>query len=128
MDRLVVAIDPAVGVGAGDLSLAWAADEEARGLGEASVEGSAPGQFLPGLVELVVVPLVVNVASEVLSTLVRRVLDRVRRGQADSGASPADGVNLVPGGAPADVVVEVSETAPGQRVVVVRVAGAGTVR
>jgi hypothetical protein len=62
--RVLVAVDPAVGVSAGELVAAWEADERARALGggSASVEVSPSGQFVPGLVELVLIPLAVNVA------------------------------------------------------------------
>jgi hypothetical protein len=74
MARLVVAVDPAVGVEPAVLVKAWAADEEAAALGEASLQSSVPGSFFPGLAELIWVPLAVNLASSVVYDLVRRLV------------------------------------------------------
>ncbi|MEU0548762.1 hypothetical protein [Micromonospora sp. NPDC005979] len=78
MARLVVAVDPAVGVEPAALAKAWDSDEEAAGLGTAAVQPSSPGAFLPGLAELIWVPLAVNLASSVLYDLLRRLLVQQR--------------------------------------------------
>ena len=78
MTRLVVAVDPAVGVEPAGLVKAWAADEEAAALGQASLQPSTPGTFVPGLAELIWVPLAVNLASSVLYDLVRRLVVQQR--------------------------------------------------
>ncbi|MCG5445690.1 hypothetical protein NIE79_004211 [Micromonospora sp. NIE79] len=78
MARLVVAVDPAVGVVPVALAKAWESDEEAAALGAASVQPAAPGTFLPGLAELVLVPLAVNLASSLLYDLVRRLIVQQR--------------------------------------------------
>jgi hypothetical protein len=78
MARLVVAVDPAVGVEPAAFAKAWAGDEEAAALGEASLQQSAPGSFFPGLAELIWVPLAVNLASSVVYSLVRRLIVQQR--------------------------------------------------
>jgi hypothetical protein len=105
MGRLVVVVDSLVGVSAGELAGAWGADGEASAAGVASVDAPVPGDFL-GVVELVVVPLAVNLASSAATALVGRLVARLRR------AGPGD-----PG-------LEITETVSpgGDRVVVVRLA------
>ncbi|GIE86993.1 hypothetical protein [Actinoplanes regularis] len=78
MARLVVAVDPAVGVEPAELVKAWADDEEAAALGEATLQPSAPGSFFPGLAELIWVPLAVNLVSSVLYDLLRRLVVKQR--------------------------------------------------
>ncbi|MEU0547051.1 hypothetical protein [Micromonospora sp. NPDC005979] len=78
MARLVVAVDPAVGVEPVTLAKAWDSDEESAALGAASVQQAAPETFLPGLAELVLVPLAVNLASGLLYDLVRRLVVQQR--------------------------------------------------
>jgi hypothetical protein len=105
VDRLLVALDSSVGVAAEDLALVWREDPEAAVLGEPSVGRPGGEVFLPGLLELVVVPLAVNVASTVLYELVRRLVVRSK------GKPPAE---------VADLELVESSTAAGDRVVVVR--------
>ncbi|WP_203915252.1 hypothetical protein [Rhizocola hellebori] len=104
MSRLVVVVDPAVGVGPKELAGLWLADEEASALGVAGVEAGRDS-FVPGLVEMVVVPLVVNVASSLLYDLVRRL---IRRGEQESGGQRTE-LELVE-----------QRTAAGDRIIVVR--------
>jgi hypothetical protein len=78
MARLMVAVDPAVGVEPAALAKAWDADEEAAALGAASVQPSTPATYVPGVAELIWVPLAVNLASSVLYDLVRRLLVQQR--------------------------------------------------
>jgi hypothetical protein len=78
MVRLVLAVDPDVGVDSAAMVEAWSRDKAAGGLGSAGVEAQGAGGFLPGPVELVVVPLVVNVAASVVYDVARRVVGRLR--------------------------------------------------
>ena len=107
MGRLVVMVDPGVGVSAGELAGAWGEDPEAGAVGAASVDAAVPGDFF-GVVELVVVPLAVNLASSAVTGLVGRLMARLR-----------------PAG-PEAPELEVTETMRpgGDRVVVVRLRGA----
>jgi hypothetical protein len=85
------------------LAASWDTDEEAKRLGSAVLEPVQGEVLLPGLVELVAIPLLVNVASTALCTLVSRLV-RSRR-------STSEEVDLE--------VVEMSIT-EGERVIVVR--------
>jgi hypothetical protein len=81
MGRVVIVVALGVGLEPGAVAAAWNADGEASAAGTASVEAVAGGEvFFPGLVELVVVPLVVNVASSVAYDLVKKVAARLRPG------------------------------------------------
>jgi hypothetical protein len=104
MDRLLVAVDPAVGVQAVELAKAWAEDPEGAALGPVSVQEPGGEMFLPGVVELVVVPLVVGVAGSAIYDVLRRLLARVRPAAATGP----------------DVEMVDSTTAAGDRVVVIR--------
>lgn len=119
MDRVVVMVDPAAGVSALAFSAAWFQDDGARELGTPSVEAAPPGQFLPGVVELVVIPLLVGVAGDALGRLVRRVLDRARQ---SAPAEPDVAVTAAGGDGGADVLVEVV-VEQGVHTVVVRARG-----
>ena len=99
--RLVVAVDPSVGVAAAVFALAWEADAEAGVLGSAVVEPAGGRAFVPGLVELVAIPLAVNLASSALCALVARLIS----------ARKSDG---------GDVEVLEVTVSDGDRVVVVR--------
>jgi hypothetical protein len=61
MVRLAVAPDPQLGIGVTALAPCWDADDEARNLGQAEVESASADIFLPGVVELVAIPVAVNV-------------------------------------------------------------------
>ena len=76
-----MAVDPSVGVGADAFVVAWADEPDADAAGAPRVEHVPEGTLLPGLTELVVVPLAVNLAAAVVYDVVRRVLRRagVRR-------------------------------------------------
>lgn len=78
MVRLLVALDPGAGVRPAQLAAAWNADAEASVVGVARVEATGGGEFLPGVLELIVVPLAVNVASSAVYDLVRRLATRLR--------------------------------------------------
>jgi hypothetical protein len=75
----MIAIDGAVGVSSSDLAVSWSNDEEASALGPVSREPANGEQFLPGVVEVLVIPLAVNIASTALYNLVRRLVRRCRR-------------------------------------------------
>ena len=104
MARLLVVLDDTVGVSPERFVELWAAEEEAAVLGTATVQTAAGQSFLPGVVELVAIPIVVSVAADLLSDLVRRL---VRRGQ------PAESSG-------ADLEITEVTTREGDRVVVVR--------
>jgi hypothetical protein len=80
--RVVVAVDPGVGLSAAEVVVSWEADEQARAVSSAVVESARGGEFLPGLVELIVIPGAVNLATSALYDLVGRV---VRRSRPDRG-------------------------------------------
>jgi hypothetical protein len=105
MPRLTLAMDPELEVDAAAFVAAWDADEEARRLGQAELEEARREALLPGIVELVVIPLLVNVGGSVLQDVVKRLVGKVR------------GLRHPPGDE-----FEVAEltTASGDRLVVVR--------
>lgn len=103
MGRLVLAVDPAVGVTPAAVAAAWGAEEETAALGPAAVETARAGTLLPGLLELVTIPLAVNLASSVVYDVVRRLLVRSR---------PKADVT--------DLELHLTETASGDRTMVVR--------
>lgn len=87
MRRVVIVVAPGAGFRPGAVAAAWNADAGALAAGTAVVEAAAQGEdFFPGLVELVVVPLAVNVASSVVYDLVKGVAGRLRR---EGGGEPA---------------------------------------
>ncbi len=104
MRRLVVVVDPAVLVSPAQLAAAWDGDDVTRAAGAAVVEPARPGDFF-GVVELVVVPLAVNLTTSAITALVGRLVARLR---------PEPGPDL-----------EITETTrpDGDRVVVVRTRG-----
>jgi len=106
MGRLVVVLDRGVGVSPAELAAAWAGDAQARAAGVASVDAAAPGDFF-GVLELVVIPLLVNLASGAVTGLVGRLVAKVRPDQ------------------PGQAELEIAEMtrADGDRVVVVRLRG-----
>ncbi|WP_089158127.1 hypothetical protein [Micromonospora sp. NBS 11-29] len=76
MNHTVVAVDASVGVSAAAFVKAWNEEPDAAEAGPAELAHVPPGSFLPGVTELVVVPLAVNLAAAVVYDLVRRVLRR----------------------------------------------------
>lgn len=77
MARLLVAIDSGVGVSAAEFAGEWNADRPMVGDGLAAVDSAGAGAFIPGLVELVVVPVAVNVASSVFYDAAKRIVGRL---------------------------------------------------
>ena len=110
MARLLIALDPAAGVKPDELAAAWNADTEATVAGTARAEETGGEEFFTGVVELVVIPLLVNVASSAVYDLVKRLVTRLR---SDRGKEPG---------------LEITEvtTRDGDRVVVVRSGGAAS--
>jgi hypothetical protein len=78
MARLLIALDPGVGVGPTELAAAWNVDAEAQVAGSARAEETSGSAFFPGVVELVVVPLLVNVGSSVVYDLLKQLMAKVR--------------------------------------------------
>src|SRR5436305_11411372 len=78
MPWLALAVDPALEIGAAELVAAWEADEEARRLGSAGVEAAGRDMLLPGIAELVVIPLAVDIGGGALYDLVKRLVRTVR--------------------------------------------------
>jgi len=77
MGRLIVVLDPGLAVNPADLAAAWDSDGESRAIGTATVETAVPGDFL-GVLELVVVPLAVNLATNAITALVGKLVARLR--------------------------------------------------
>jgi hypothetical protein len=67
--EIPVLLDPSLGVDTAELKAAWDADPDAKQLGRLEVRPS--GQQYTGFVELVVIPLVVGVASGVITEVVK---------------------------------------------------------
>lgn len=78
MGRVLVGLDPALGVSVADLAAGWDADERARAHAAAEQDATPSGEFFPGLLELVVLPVAVNLTGSVLYDLVKRVIRRAR--------------------------------------------------
>lgn len=78
MGRVLVGLDPALEMSANDLAAGWAADERARARGATEQDAAPSGEFFPGLSELVVLPVAVNLTSSVLYDLVKRVIRQSR--------------------------------------------------
>jgi hypothetical protein len=111
MERMLLALDPAVGVSPESFAAAWEADEEARRLGPVGMEAAPGQQFIPGLIELIVIPMVVGVSTDVLTDLIRRLVRRRQPPQFDDLEYD-------------DPKLEVAETmSRGDRILVVRLRG-----
>jgi hypothetical protein len=77
MARVLVLVDPDVGVSPAELVNAWAADPPSAG-GQVVVEPAQGRVMLPGVLELLVLPVAVNLASSALYDLVRSWVGRAR--------------------------------------------------
>jgi hypothetical protein len=106
MTRLLIALDPGAEMKPAELAEAWNADADAKAAGTAEMEASR-GEFLPGVMEFIVVPLAVNLASSAACDLVRKLVNRLRP-ERDEGA---------------DLEVTEVTTRDGDRLVVVRLGG-----
>lgn len=78
MNRVVIMVAPGTGFGPGAVAAAWNGDAEGLAAGTAVVEAATGEVFFPGLVELVVVPMAVNMASTVIYELVKKLAARLR--------------------------------------------------
>lgn len=78
MGRVLVGLDPALEMSAADLAAGWDADERARAHGATEQDAAPSGEYFPGLLELVVLPVAVNLASSILYNLVKQVIRRAR--------------------------------------------------
>jgi hypothetical protein len=114
LGQALIVVDRGVGFGPAELASWWAADGEATDLGKPSVQEGANSAFGPEIFEWVAVPLAVNLASNVLYDLVKRLITRARAG----ASAPADVVSS----SPAELELELvhSTTGEGDPVVVVR--------
>jgi hypothetical protein len=75
MNRALVAVEATVGVSAEEFVAAWTeVVDDDTSAPPPQVEAATGATFLPGLTELVVIPLAVNMASAVLYDLIRRAL------------------------------------------------------
>ena len=107
MARLLIVLDPGAGVTPAELAGAWNADGEAKVAGPARAEAISGGVYLPGVMELIIVPLAVNLASSAVYDLVRKLVIKLRPQREED---------------PSLEVTEVT-TRDGDRVVVVRFGG-----
>lgn len=108
---MLVALDPSAGVEVASFAAAWSGDGEAQRVGGAAVVTPLPGAvLLPGLVELVVIPLAVNLGSSALYDMVKRLLS-ASRGPRERGVGDLE-------------IIETS-SADGERLLVVRSRGDG---
>lgn len=80
MAQIRLVFDPDLKVNAQEIADLWASDPEAREIltGPPEARRERPGVFLPGVVEFVVLPLAVNVASTILIDLTTRIYRRYR--------------------------------------------------
>lgn len=88
MARVLLLVDPAVGVSPTEVVKAWSADppvvDGAPGTGPA-VEALRGRVFMPGVLELVVLPVAVNLASAALLELALSLVRRARPPAEDDG-------------------------------------------
>lgn len=83
MSRVVIVVAQGTGFGPGAVAAAWNGDAEGAATGTAAVEAAKGEVFFPGLVELVVVPMAVNMASNVVYDLVKKLAARLRVPEGD---------------------------------------------
>jgi hypothetical protein len=103
MSRILVMVAPGAGFAPEALAAAWNADGDAAAAGTARVEAAGGEVFPPGLVELVAIPLVVNVASSALYDLVKKLAARLRP---DDGQEPrVEQPEIAAGGSDVIIVV-----------------------
>lgn len=81
MSRVVIVVAPGAGFAPDAVAAAWNDDAEGAAAGTAVVEAARGEVFFPGLVELVVVPVAVNVASNVIYDLVKKLAARLYPGE-----------------------------------------------
>lgn len=78
MGRVLLVVEPGVGLSSAEVVASWEADGEARAVSSVEVQAARGGEFVPGLLELIVIPGAVNLATSALYDLVRRVIRRSR--------------------------------------------------
>jgi hypothetical protein len=76
--RVLMALEPGIGLSATEVVQSWHADEQALAVSPAEIQEVRGGEFLPGLVELILIPGAVNLAVSALYDLIRRVIRRSR--------------------------------------------------
>jgi hypothetical protein len=103
MSRVLIAVAPGAGFAPEALAAAWNADADASATGAAGVEPAVGGVYFPGLVELVVIPLVVHVASSAAYDLVKKLAARLR--SADGEEPRVEQPEAVAGGSDVIIVV-----------------------
>lgn len=116
-DQVRVVLDPAVGVSAAQFAAGWDADPDTSG--GAAVAPAPAGVFLPGVLELVVVPLVVNLAASGLYDLIRQIVIRTRDHQQRNATTSAPTTTSRPREV-SELEVRDVTTANGDRLLVVR--------
>ena len=106
VEQVLLVFDPALGVDAAVLAAEWAGDPEAKQYlaGEPVVRRDRATAFHAGLMELVVIPLAVNVASTVLIDISIRLVKKVRK--ARGGAEVRAAVEQAPSGEKVVLVTE----------------------
>lgn len=77
MAQLLIALDRGVEVRPAELVAAWNADDEAQVAGTARAEAVGGSDFFPGVVELVVIPLLVNVGSGAVYDVLKTLLSKL---------------------------------------------------
>ncbi|HEX3782448.1 MAG TPA: hypothetical protein VHX38_22515, partial [Pseudonocardiaceae bacterium] len=78
MGDAVVVVDPASGISAEQFASWWAADEQARMLGVASVRAVISRAYGAEVLDWVVIPRAVNLASSAVYDMVKRLVTRGR--------------------------------------------------
>jgi hypothetical protein len=107
MAQVLSVLDPGTRVKPTELAAAWDADGEAKVAGPAWAETISEGVYLPGVTELIVVPLADNLASSAAYDLVRKLVTKLRPQREEDQALEVTAVT----------------TRDGDRVVVVRSGG-----
>jgi hypothetical protein len=77
MGRLVLAIDPELGVSPANMVAAWNSDDEASLVGSATVEATTPGDFF-GVMDMVVIPAGVGLTVNGITAMVGRLIAKLR--------------------------------------------------
>src|SRR5262245_50554454 len=78
-NEIPVLIDPSLGVDPAELKKAWDADADATQMGRLETRPSS--QQFPGLLELVVIPVVVGVTVKVTSDLIAEAIKKLFTGK-----------------------------------------------
>jgi len=83
MGRIVIVVAPDEGLTPEAVAAAWNADAESSAVGMAEKKVAGEDVFFPSLVELVVIPLAVNLASSAAYDLVKKLAARLRSAARD---------------------------------------------